>query len=429
MSFETPPKSLESVCSLITDGSHFSPIPQAEGHPIVNAKDIPNGRINLNSCTRITQHDWELLKKQNCAPQPGDVLLSKDGTIGRVVLYDTDLSVVVLSSVAILRPKCCVHPNFLSHVLRSDAFRRQLLVLESGSALRRIVLKDIRKLEFTFPECTREQSKIAEVLSTVDRAIEQTEALIFKQQRIKTGLMQDLLTRGIDEQGNLRSEESHHFKDSPLGRIPVEWDVRSLASISEFVTSGARGWAKYYSADGAKFLRIGNLTREHINMRLDDVVFVQPPSSAEGMRTLVKQGDILVSITADLGIIAVIPEKFGEGYVNQHIALVRIDDDEVVPRFVGWALQGRAGQAQFERQNDSGAKAGLNLPTIRGLLTPCPPKQEQEHIVKVLDTNTQISEQLRLDLQKQQSLKDALMLDLLTGEKRVTRLLAHSVMT
>ena len=59
-----------------------------------------------------------------------------------------------------------------------------------------------------------EQTKIAEILSTVDRAIEQTEALIAKQQRIKTGLMQDLLTRGIDEHGNLRSEQTHEFKDS-----------------------------------------------------------------------------------------------------------------------------------------------------------------------------------------------------------------------
>ena len=62
----------------------------------------------------------------------------------------------------------------------------------------------------------------------MDRAIEQTEALIAKQQRIKTGLMQDLLTCGIDQHGNLRSEETHQFKDSPLGRIPVEWEVENL---------------------------------------------------------------------------------------------------------------------------------------------------------------------------------------------------------
>ena len=81
-----------------------------------------------------------------------------------------------------------------------------------------------------------EQAKIAEVLSTVDRAIEQTEALIAKQQRIKTGLMQDLLTRGIDEHGDLRSERTHDFKDSPLGRIPVEWDVATVDQIASITT-------------------------------------------------------------------------------------------------------------------------------------------------------------------------------------------------
>ena len=85
------------------------------------------------------------------------------------------------------------------------------------------------------PTSKPEQTKIAEILSTVDRAIEQTEALIAKQQRIKTGLMQDLLTRGIDEHGNLRSEQTHKFKDSPLGRIPVEWDAKELGTVA-FVT-------------------------------------------------------------------------------------------------------------------------------------------------------------------------------------------------
>lgn len=86
---------------------------------------------------------------------------------------------------------------------------------------------------------TVEQSKIAEVLWTVDQAIEETEALVAKQQRIKTGLMQDLLTRGIDELGNLRCEETHTFKDSPLGRIPEEWDVVPVDAIATIAT-GAR---------------------------------------------------------------------------------------------------------------------------------------------------------------------------------------------
>jgi restriction endonuclease S subunit len=84
-----------------------------------------------------------------------------------------------------------------------------------------------------FAPIRSEQTKIAEILSTVDRAIEQTKALIAKQQSVKTGLMQDLLTRGIDENGNLRSEQTHSFKDSSLDRIPVDWNVKRMDEIAD----------------------------------------------------------------------------------------------------------------------------------------------------------------------------------------------------
>jgi len=116
----------------------------------------------------------------------------------------------------------------------------------SGSGIPHVDKEVLGKLGlFEFPK--PEQTKIAEVLSTVDRAIEQTEALIAKQQHIKTGLMQDLLTKGIDEHGNLRDEATHEFKDSPLGRIPVEWGVvdiqSSLANVDTPMRSGPVGSA------------------------------------------------------------------------------------------------------------------------------------------------------------------------------------------
>ena len=268
-----------------------------------------------------------------------------------------------------------------------------------------------------------EQAKIAEVLSTVDRAIEQTKALIAKHQRIRTGLMQDLLTRGVDEHGNLRSEQTHKFKDSPLGRIPVEWDIASLGSVAECVTSGSRGWAKYYREDGALFIRIGNLTREHINLRLDDLVFVQPPESAEGLRTAVQAADLLISVTADLGVIGVIPKGFVEGYVNQHIALARLRPADVSARFVGWFFSSREGKAQFDRLNESGAKAGLNLPTVRSLLFPRPDIDEQHRIAVAIDACVRTVDQHACSLRKLRALKRGLMQDLLTGNRRVTALL------
>ena len=363
-------------------------------------------------------HAGDLLIANTDLTRAGDIVgapIVVPSLNGETITMSMDLSKVVEDDRKIDR-------QFLYFMLMTDSVRRFMKDHSSGSTVLHLQTRAVPTLEIGIPNKKSEQAKIAEILSTVDRAIKQTEALIAKQQRIKTGLMQDLLTRGIDEHGNLRSEKTHHFKDSPTGRIPVEWAVRNIESISDFVTSGARGWAKYYSDEGALFLRIGNLTRDHINMRFDDTIFVRPPAGAEGLRTSVAPSDVLISVTADLGLVGVIPEGFGEGYVNQHIALVRISDPETEQRFIGWFLQSRAGQIQIEKHNESGAKAGLNLPTIGKLLVASPPPCEQRRIARVLDANANMMSRLQAELNKQSHLKASLMQDLLTGKCRVTSL-------
>lgn len=130
----------------------------------------------------------------------------------------------------------------------------------SGSGIPHVdkeVLGNLEILLFDKPE----QSKIAEVLSTVDRAIEKTEALIAKQQRIKTGLIHDLLTRGIDEHGNLRSEETHEFKDSILGRIPVEWEIVPVGKVVRISTGNKDTQDKDDSAPYPFFVRSQTIER------------------------------------------------------------------------------------------------------------------------------------------------------------------------
>jgi type I restriction enzyme S subunit len=380
----------------------------------VSIKDLGNGVVT-KTAEQITPLG---VKRSNVKLQAkGTVLLSFKLTIGRVGI--AGVPVYTNEAIAGLRSDE-LDANYLFQGLQQWDLLQGVDQAIKGATLNK---EKLRKIEFEYPTYKPEQTKIANVLSTVDRAIGQTEALIAKQQRLKTGLMQDLLTRGIDEHGNLRSEDTHGFKNSPLGRIPVEWDIHELGTVAELVTSGSRGWAQYYSDEGATFLRIGNLTRQHINLRFDDLVFVDLPESSEGKRTALRGGDLLISITADLGIIGVIPENVGEAYVNQHIALVRLLSEAVNPRFVGWYLSGRTGQSQFEKLNESGAKAGLNLPTIRKLFVPLPDTLEQEGVAEVLDLNALEMEQLGSNLRKFRSLKTALMQDLLTGKKRVTPLL------
>ncbi|MCP4628432.1 MAG: hypothetical protein GY850_33715 [bacterium] len=128
-----------------------------------------------------------------------------------------------------IKLKKAYHPEFTYYNVQFNIDK--VKNLGEGTIFAEISKTALSTGELSFPTSKPEQTKIAEILSTVDRAIEQTEALIAKQQRIKTGLMQDLLTRGIDEHGNLRSEQTHEFKDSPLGRIPVEWEVVEVKKI------------------------------------------------------------------------------------------------------------------------------------------------------------------------------------------------------
>lgn len=124
-----------------------------------------------------------------------------------------------------------------------------------------------------------------------------------------------------------------------------------------------------------------------------------------------------------------IPEDFGEAYANQHIALVRLSGTEVNSRFIGWFLSSHRGRSQFEKLNESGAKAGLNLPTIKKLLVPITRPDEQARIAEILDISTSRVSDHYSSLRKLRSLKVGLMQDLLTGKKLVTSLSEKEVST
>ena len=294
---------------------------------------------------------------------------------------------------------------------RMEYHADDLQKLSSGTTIAYLPIEKFEEFPVLVPPLP-EQKKNASILTSVDNVIENTQKQIDKLQDLKKATMNELLTKGIGHT---------EFKDSELGRIPTSWGVTNIAKLTQLVTSGSRGWSQYYSSAGPLFIRIGNLTRDHINLKFADIQHVEPPSDGEGTRTKIKVGDILVSITADLGVIGVANESLGEAYVNQHVCLVRLESvSDVNPRWLGHFLSGHAGQEQFEKKNDGGAKAGLNLTTIRSIVVLLPSPQEQNKIVSVFDRlDLEISIKQR-KLEKHQSLKKSLMQDLLTGKVRVT---------
>ncbi|WP_425090034.1 restriction endonuclease subunit S [Stappia sp.] len=187
------------------------------------------------------------------------------------------------------------------------------------------------------------------------------------------------------------------------------------------MTSGSRGWASYYSDAGDVFVRITNLRRSSIYLDMTNTRYVTlPESSKEGLRTRLQKGDILVSITADLGIIGYIPDQPKiRHYINQHVALVRANPGRVYSQFLAYQLASAKQQNVINRLNDAGAKAGLSLPTIRSIPVSLPPLPEQKKIAEILSTWDRAIETTEKLLANAEAQKKALMQQLLTGKRRL----------
>lgn len=203
--------------------------------------------------------------------------------------------------------------------------------------------------------------------------------------------------------------------------IPQDWQVKTLAELGGQVTSGSRGWAAYYADHGSLFVRITNLDRSSIRLDLSSLRFVRiDPNDAEARRTRLTTGDLLVSITADIGIIGYIDDQVPKpAYINQHIARVRLDPRLVDSRFVAYYLASWEPQRRFVGSTDTGAKAGMNLTTVAALSTVVPPLAEQSRIANALtDVDDRIAILERM-IAKKKAIKQGLMQQLLAGKIRL----------
>lgn len=390
---------------------------------LLRANNIQQGRLQFNNIQIVPK---KLVKKTQhlsigdiavCMSNGSKHLVGKSAQLVDQANFDCTVGAFC----SVFKPKERTDSNFIKQLFLSDVHQAHIDLSLAGSAINNLKNSDIESIIFKIPSKAI-WGKIDDILSTIDRTITNTEALIEKYQQIKAGPMHDLFTRGIGADGKLhppRAQAPELYRESSIGWIPKEWSVETVESLGGLVTSGSRDWAQYYSNEGGVFIRIGNLTREHINLRLEKIQYVSPPINSDGQRTKLLENDILVSITADLGIIGVIPEGLGDAYINQHIALIRFSSTNINSRFFGHFFASQAFQNYVSRMNDSGAKAGLNLPAVRALPVVTTTKNEQNIIAQKLDaidTELDVEKQVLVKLKHQ---KSGLMHDLLTGKVQV----------
>ncbi len=315
---------------------------------------------------------------------------------------------------------------YLDYLLRSSVFQWEFQVGSKGIWISRLQLTDdtFMRMPILLPPIP-EQQRMVSFLDAKGRQI--ARLLRHKRQLIKLlneqkqALIHRAVTQGLD--ANAPRKDSGV---AGLGEMPAHWEVRRLKTVSKFVTSGSRGWAEFYSDEGAIFLRIGNLSVTSIDLKLHNLQRVTPPKGAEGERTRVQPNDLLISITALLGAIGVVPEEVKDAYVNQHTALVRLKLNLVNPRWAAYCLNSEIGKQQFKALTNGGTKEGLTLGDVAALTILYPPYQEQCELANFIDEQVadfdKIIARAQREIELIQEYRTRLVTDVVTGRVDVRHL-------
>ena len=287
---------------------------------------------------------------------------------------------IITSAYMCLRTRAVITPE-LGHLLL-HTYDMKKVFYGLGSGLRQnLDWRDFKYLPCLVPPLL-EQSAIVRYLGYMDRRVRRyiraKQKLITLLSEQKQAIIQSVVTRGLDSDVRLKPSGVEW-----LGEVPEHWEVKRLRNLTTHVTSGSRGWSDFAADDGPLFLRIGNLTRDSLELDLQGVVRLNLPSSVVGetARTRVMPDDILLSITAYIGSVAVVPHDLGEAYVSQHVACCRLTLGAANPRWIGYVLLSPVGQTHGSLCMYGGTKQGLSLDDVGNYVVVLPPRGEQDRAV------------------------------------------------
>jgi len=292
-------------------------------------------------------------------------------------------------------------------------FDKQVQAGSAKTSVDSVRLEMISLMPLPLPNI-KEQQKIAKILTSVDESIEATNKIIAKQKRVKTALMQDLLTRGIDENGNIRSEETHEFKDSVLGRIPKEWELKTISNIC-IVKDGTHQTPKYVS-EGMPFYSVETITKNNFE-NVKYITIKEHLNLTKNFR--IERNDVLMTRIGSIGDCKYIDwDVDASFYVS--LALLKFNNPILAQYFTQYSNH-QIFETEISLHSLSFAiPKKINLGNISDVRVILPSNsKEQEKIINILLKQDEAIEQEEQKLKKLQSIKKALMKDLLTGKVRV----------
>lgn len=349
----------------------------------------------------------------------GDIVFAASGEthaeIGQGAVFLGSEPAVAGGDTLIFTPKPGADPVFLSYSANTAEAARLKARLGQGSSVIHIGAKHLQAVPVWLPPHP-EQRQIAEILDNVDQSIRKTEEIIAKLEQVKQGLLHDLLTRGIDDNGELRDPDRHPFKSSSLGRIPKAWDVGPAAAWCDRLTVGVVNSATHaYVEEGVPFIRSQNVKPNRIVV--DDVLHVTKAFNNQQSNSILRAGDVVIVRTGYPGTAAVVPRRL-EGSNCFSLVIASPRAAELEPHFLAQYLNSPACKAEIRRMHFGSAQHNFNVGQIRRLAMPFPPIEEQRLIVHTISAHEARVELEEAQLAKLRVLRLGLMEDLLTGRVR-----------
>ena len=323
------------------------------------------------------------------------------------------------------------HPSYLFHSLMSNHVTAQAVRDAIGSSYPALNDSDVRRLQIFLPPYGEQQS-ISHVLDTLDTAIHETEAIIAKLKAVKQGLLHDLLTRGIDANGELRPpqiEAPHLYKESPLGWIPKEWDAVELASL---LSSIGQGWSPDCESAPANSGDWGVLKTTAITWSgySDQENKALPPTLKAKPDLEVMNGDILMTRAGPasrVGVVAYVDSTRKQLMISDKMYRLRVLPSDVAS-YLALALSSQVVQSEIGRTLSGMAESQTNITqAIVSRLTVFRPTFDEQ--IAIVGRVAACDDRLREEeeaLAKLNATKIGLMDDLLTGRVRVTPLLTKT---